>query len=798
MSITTSQVVAVSQLLARNPELTPEAVVLALRVPGITVDDVRKVMTTPVRSLQDITLQATPAAVIVQEVAGVSVGNPACQRATFEVTKELTDAPRYQDAAGPDTAADVASLDDDLSAADEAYWERRAKSAETKLKNLVAAETGTRRLIADIARQMPKSYDPAPANYLTPKHIRDTSPQSAVLMLSDTHIGKETTLEQTLEFGHYNTDVFLDRLQQLQDSVISILSNHVSSKIEELVVAMLGDMLDGGLAHGNEADQQVTKFGQFYIGGHAIAQFLRAMAAHVPLVRVYTCVGNHCVDNETEILTKRGWLRYDEVTTDDQCLGLLPDGRTGTWQNVEDVVIEKQVDAMVSIRNREFDFRGTEHHRFYYNIPGHPMLNEARWSEIKSLPIRVPSAAFVNVEPSDAVPDSDLELCAWVLTDGGIYLDSSRVTVFQSKEANLQSIEAAFVKAGFTPIKHERERTRPDSICGVHIAPGVCTEYTFNLTAADSRVFLARTQLEKGKLPPWVYAMTYSQAHRFIQTLIDGDGTRKGTNAILYGKSKAWLDNVQALASMHGIRASVSQYDNGTGPQYRLNLVFDTLHRSIGEQSNISYSKATGETVWCVRTATENFMCRRNGISYFTGNTRWGEQRKMPTKNRFSNLDMMLYAYVQALTADIPNIVWDLNAQPFQLFVVQTSSFFAAHGDHLRGGDRALGIPSHAISRQISNLCQLIDQKGLPNPDYYLFGHFHRSMQLPHHKGKVFVNGAFPGVDEYALTNNFVMSDPEQTLMLVHPRYKAADNWPIQLKFAEPGSSRYTLPQIFN
>lgn len=688
------------------------------------------------------------------------------------------------------------NLDEDIDRTSEAYYAKRCKTLELKLTKLIESESVTKRLTDQISSLAPKSYNSAPDNFNTVKNIISTSPQSAVLLFSDTHIGKEVTPEQTLSFGEYNMGVFLDRLQLLQDTTTSIIEGHTTCNIQELVVVMIGDMLDGGLFHGNEMDQTVSKFGQFYAGGHAIAQFFRALASRVPTLRIETCVGNHCVDAETEILTRRGWLRSDQVTTDDVCLGLEKDGHTAVWQPVKEVVTEKQVDRMVSIRNREFDFRGTEHHRFYYKIPGHPMLNEARWSDIKQLPIYIPAAGFVNQELSCDVPDKDLELCAWVLTDGSISLKRDRVTVYQSKDTT--NIFTAFDKAGFTPLSNVRERQRPAFIAGIALSPGVCLEHSISLTADDSREFLERTGLRKGELPSWVWEMTTPQFKRFLNSLLDGDGTRRGNSSVLYGKSKEWLSAVQGLCALHGLRATLSPYQSSTSKQWRLLIVESTMMRAVGNTAEIITTESTGETVWCVRTATENFMCRRNGVSYFTGNTRWGEQRKMPTKYRFSNLDMFLYAYVQGLTSDIKNIQWNLNMQPFQRFTVQTSSFFAAHGDHLRGGDKALGIPSHALNRQLANMAQLLDKQDESNPDYYVYGHFHRAMQLPHTRGKIFVNGAFPGVDEYALTNNFVMSDPEQTLMLVHPKYKACDNWPVQLKWAEPGSHRYELPQHFD
>jgi hypothetical protein len=370
----------------------------------------------------------------------------------------------------PLAAVGESDLETDFKESDGEYWRAQYQNVSRKYKSLLGDNTVTTRLVEDIKAMAPVSYSPAPKVPVTRIRKMDTSPQSAVLLFSDTHIGKVCHSDQTLGFGHYNMQAFFDRLQVLEQTTSSILTDHVNCEIDELVVIMMGDMLDGNLPHGSELDQGVTKFGQYYAGGHAIAQMLRNLASHFPKVRIETVVGNH--------------------------------------------------------------------------------------------------------------------------------------------------------------------------------------------------------------------------------------------------------------------------------------------------------------------TRNEN-------------------QKKMPTKNRFSNLDMFLYAYCEALTTDIDNIEWNLNMEPFQYFTVKNSVFFTAHGDHLRGGDRALGIPSHALGRQLSNMCQMLGKRGDPNPDYYCFGHFHREMTLPHAKGKIFINGAFPGADEYAMSQNFTSPDPEQKLLLIHPKHKMTANWPIYLAHAEEGSCDYVIPREF-
>ena len=362
------------------------------------------------------------------------------------------------------------TFEEDLTEAKDNIWQARCLELERKYAKSIKENALVQQLVDEIKDMAPQSYDPAPPITHGPERS-GTAVQSAVLLFSDTHIGKVVLPSQTLGMGCYNFSVFCDRLKYLEESVVSILDNHTTMKVEELVVAMLGDMLDGALSHGVEAGLRNTLFAQFYNGAHAIAQFFRVLAAHVPVLRIETVVGNH---------------------------------------------------------------------------------------------------------------------------------------------------------------------------------------------------------------------------------------------------------------------------------------------------------------------------------------TRWQNQHKMPTENRYSNLDSFLYALVEALTHDIPNIKWNLTMQPFAIFEVQGWTFYASHGDHLRGGDKALGIPNHAIGRQISTSSQLFAKNGKQSPHYYVSGHLHRSIQLPHALGDVTINGGFPGLDNYALAEAFNPVDPTQTLFFLHPRYGKTAEYKLSLKFAESsGKCPYTLPTNF-
>lgn len=346
------------------------------------------------------------------------------------------------------------------------YWKTQHDSLRSKYETLLKNNTATAQLVEMASDLAPKSYSSAPA--IVTRRAKAGKAQSALLMLTDTHVGAVVKPSQTLGFGGYNFDIFLRRLKFLEDGVTSILTDHVSTEVPELVICLGGDMIHGNLNHGVEAGQVNTLFQQFYGASHAISQFLRSVSRLVPSVRVYTAVGNH---------------------------------------------------------------------------------------------------------------------------------------------------------------------------------------------------------------------------------------------------------------------------------------------------------------------------------------PRWGNQHKMPTENRYSNLDMFLYAHIHALTRELGNVKWNLDAQPFALFDVQGFKFHLSHGDHLRGGDKALGIPNHAVARMVSATSQMFGKDNLPSPHYYLTGHLHRSIVLPHTRGSVIVNGGFPGLDGYGLMSGFSAVDPSQTLFFVHPTYGKTATFDIQLKFAPTDGLRpYAVP----
>ncbi len=165
---------------------------------------------------------------------------------------------------------------------------------------------------------------------------------------------------------------------------------------------------------------------------------------------------------------------------------------------------------------------------------------------------------------------------------------------------------------------------------------------------------------------------------------------------------------------------------------------------------------------------------------------RWPDQRKMPTKNRYSNLDYLVYSAMRHSIGmyGLRNLTFNLNRAPRQIVSIKGSSFMASHGDHLRGGDKQLAIPIHSIAREVNATSQRHAASDLPPVDYFLVGDKHKAVSLPLARGEYIINGTLVGVDEYSI--GFPPAEPQQLVFQVHPHRRKT--WSYAVKVAQAPS----------
>ena len=332
-------------------------------------------------------------------------------------------------------------------------------------------------------------------------------------------------------------------------------------------------------------------------------------------------LGNHdCLDTETECLTKRGWVRYDDIRNDDMILSL--DGNVAVWTGINDIVSFYHQGEMLRISQRDTSMLVTLNHRV--------LLNKLDWRthqySIRQLRRAddLPSSFTIPVNGRSEhggvnLTDDQIRLAGWLLTDG--HLDKhNRYNIYQSKVDTTKEIDDMLSRMGIDHSKYSRKRDIKE-ICGRVLLKDSLETHQWGITAAETRRIMHWLPC-RGKLPDWANDLTYDQFSILLDTIVSGNGSWDGnhpenkTCASVY-KNKQFLDSLQSVAIQHGWRAKVVQDNRG---DYVLRLCkIDNLRIACDSKSIEMYDGI----VWCLRVPHENFMVRRYGCAYFTGNSRY-------------------------------------------------------------------------------------------------------------------------------------------------------------------------------
>ncbi len=122
------------------------------------------------------------------------------------------------------------------------------------------------------------------------------SKESAVLLISDIHAGKQTYNDK----GDclYNKDIMAFRMSLLKERVVKLLTVHQrAERFDEVVILLLGDLVDGaGIYPNQELHQDITPFtDQISIVTAAIWDIVKRINSEMPNVkiRIEAVPGNH-------------------------------------------------------------------------------------------------------------------------------------------------------------------------------------------------------------------------------------------------------------------------------------------------------------------------------------------------------------------------------------------------------------------------------------------------------------------------------------------------------------------------
>lgn len=344
----------------------------------------------------------------------------------------------------------------------------------------------------------------------------------------------------------------------------------------------------------------------------------------------------YCVDEKTQALTKRGWLFYNELTTDDMILSYNVEENKTKWEKIKEIFIKKNYSGdMMTLGGRELNFITTPNHRWIVEsrVKNEGQIANKKVFTSETLPKHdgfLLRGALHKTPLEKTYSDDLVTLVAWYYTEGCLHQDEKGITLCQSNAINpdkvnnirdtLISFGAEFSEA--VPYCSERLKGKKGNIRRIGISMlektkdnGRCTVWNLRGTKVDEILSLAPSK-EKIPTMEFLTALTQKQLELFIDISIQADGNSDG---IFYQHNSKRMDAFMTAAVLCGYSPSLDK--TGTTCCIRKTQGIGTAKLYLGKLKRERYS-VDNIIVWCPVTESGHWVARRDGKTIITGNTK--------------------------------------------------------------------------------------------------------------------------------------------------------------------------------
>jgi SLT domain-containing protein len=369
-----------------------------------------------------------------------------------------------------------------------------------------------------------------------------------------------------------------------------------------------------------------------------------------------------CLTLDAVILTRRGWLKHDEVQAGDQTIGYNPAIGQSEWTTITRVVHYDQA-PLVRIGNSRWHATVTPNHRWISSPrekePAVPLDDAAAcdlcaWPEgarrrgattkgglrihkavahkvprtvrpERHGPTRMVETQDINTrdrlilaavaDTGDGLPITDTEaaILGWLAGDG--HIEEGRrgksMSIAQSKPAMVIKLRELLADSEVAVYVDERlTRTGKQAIGPRHV---------FRFTPSYRRDLLARAGHPKTDAPAMVLAMSASQRRAWLDAFIDAEGHREGGYVAVFQTYGPVLDAAQLAIYLCGYRPRVQDKTVAT-PGWSPSAAI-SLGRPVVSGSYLTREDAGTGDVWCVTTELGTWTAEQDGQVFLTGNS---------------------------------------------------------------------------------------------------------------------------------------------------------------------------------
>lgn len=338
-----------------------------------------------------------------------------------------------------------------------------------------------------------------------------------------------------------------------------------------------------------------------------------------------------CVDQNTECLTKRGWVKHYDLGPGDQIYTVNPDSGIAEFcplQGVYSKLVKEKI--LYEMNGRGFQAVVTEDHRWGTTHKQRLKKNDQSLTLKHTIELKQHDLIPLVRDCGDFAEKSKYcplfsELVGWVISDGTLHtIGSGRgITVYQSEFANSD--------------KCERIRFLLNCLSSNHremVVDGIVHFVFRGELAEEIRKCVGDS---KGLIPEFILSLDKKSTESLMEGLLLGDGGMQGFSADRKVGNRYFSTIREREASMFSMLAARCGYATTTHKRWDKTSEF-MVKRGVEREGrwifivNLRKSKYTrvqnikfertfySGVIWCPKTKNQTFLARRNGTTYLTGN----------------------------------------------------------------------------------------------------------------------------------------------------------------------------------
>lgn len=305
-------------------------------------------------------------------------------------------------------------------------------------------------------------------------------------------------------------------------------------------------------------------------------------------------VHGHCVDEDTEILTSKGWKKSYEVFEGDIIYSIDCENKM-----IEDEVLKKHdylyTGSCFFLNKRSTNMFVTEDHRFVRRFGSSLKIQTAKEVSVLSCVNLITAGKECSGNAGIDLTDNELSLYIALAADGTI-TETGLGRFRLKKQRKVDFVKNLLCSLGL----HYTENASKDSV-------------NINFRTPEKLLSMNIKGLD------WVLKdVNARQAKVILDTYRETDGNRNN----IYTSKKSEVDILSIALMKNGYSVKVHERIHGFSkkPSYTLSVLGKDFKGVSKWKESFKKVEVTDKKVWCVTTKSGMFFARRNGFAFLTGN----------------------------------------------------------------------------------------------------------------------------------------------------------------------------------